>query len=393
MVRACAVVAQTHRRKGSHEDRPGVADPQGHRAGIAGLDLEVLGGIGVDHRDAGRDVVDQDDPGLPTGQRGGHPLGVLGRGHPAYQRGFDTGGKILAVGDEHRRGKNVVLGLADQIRGNMLGIGAVVGQHRNLGRPRLGVDTDHALQQALGGGDVDVARTGDQSDRFTDNGAGRRGAVGAGLAGAVGEHGDRLSASDGVDLVDTEELAGSQDGRGGVPGERPGVVPLRRAGDGNRGHTGNLRRDHVHDDTAGVDRDPPGDVEADPVNRQPPLDDGSAGSHLRGRVDPALVLVNDPHPTNGLGQRRPHVWVEPFQSGLQDLGRHPQVGRSDPVESLPQVAQRLGPTVAHVVTDRSNRSQRRLDVELGAGQRLSKGASIESTATQVDPGDHPSSLG
>ena len=49
--------------------------------------------------------------------------------------------------------------------------------------------------------------------------------------------------------------------------------------------------------------------------------------------------------------------------------------------------------MAHVVTDRSNRRQRRLDVELGSGQHLAKGAGIERTATQIDPGDHPLSLG
>jgi len=41
--------------------------------------------------------------------------------------------------------------------------------------------------------------------------------------------------------------------------------------------------------------------------------------------------------------------------------------------------------VANVVTDRSNRRQRGLDVELGPWQNLSKRARIEGTTTKVNP--------
>jgi hypothetical protein len=49
--------------------------------------------------------------------------------------------------------------------------------------------------------------------------------------------------------------------------------------------------------------------------------------------------------------------------------------------------------MTHVITDRSNSGQGRLDVELGTGQHLAKGSGIQSTATQINPGDHPFSLG
>ena len=46
---------------GADEDGAGVAHPRGDRGGVAGLDLEVLGGVGVDDVEAGVDVVDEHD--------------------------------------------------------------------------------------------------------------------------------------------------------------------------------------------------------------------------------------------------------------------------------------------------------------------------------------------
>ena len=124
-----------------------------------------------------------------------------------------------------------MLGLTDQVGGDVFGIGAVVGQYHDLSGSGLSVDANQALQQALGCCDIDVARTGDQVDRFAHHSAGVRGAVYTGFACAVRKHCDRLSPSDGVHLIDTQQLARSQDGRVGVAGEHFCVVFLRRAGD------------------------------------------------------------------------------------------------------------------------------------------------------------------
>ena len=67
-------------------------------------------------------------------------------------------GELLAVGDEHRGGERVVLGLADEVGRDVVGVGGVVGEDRDLGGAGLGVDADEALEQALGGDDPDVAR-------------------------------------------------------------------------------------------------------------------------------------------------------------------------------------------------------------------------------------------
>ena len=212
MVGPGAVVAQRDRRPGADEDRAGVADPGGASAAASlGLDLEVLGGVGVDDLEPLLEVVDQHDGRLPAAQRGADPLGVAGRGDLLVELGLDLVGEPLASRDQDAGGHRVVLGLADQVGGDVRRVGRVVGEDRDLGRPGLGVDPDDALEQPLGRDGVDVAGSGHQVDA-------------AARAGAVGEHGDRLGAADGVHLVDAQQRAGRQDGRV----RQPVVVLLRR---------------------------------------------------------------------------------------------------------------------------------------------------------------------
>ena len=286
-----------------------------------------------------------------------------------------------------------MLGLADQVGGDVDGVGAVVGQDRDLGRTRLGVDADQALEQPLGGDDVDVAGAGDQVDRLADDLPGARFAARSVLAGAVGEHRDGLGPADGVDLLDPQQRARGEDRGVGVAGEDALVGALRRAGHRQRPHPGGLCGHDVHDHAAGQDRDAAGDVEADPVDRHPALGHGAAGDHLGGGVGAALVLVHQPGPADRLLQRGADVGVEGVEGGGQHVGGHPQPVRAHAVEALAEVTQRRRATVVHVLTDRAHRVKGGLDVVLGSGQRLSQRARIERTATQVDRGHHPPSLG
>ena len=48
----------------------------------------------------------------------------------------------------------------------------------------------------------------------------------------------------------------------------------------------------VHDDAGGIDREATGDVEADPLDRHPPLGDGATFDNAGGDVGPALVVVD-----------------------------------------------------------------------------------------------------
>jgi len=129
---------------------------------------------------------------------------------------------------------------------------------------------------------------------------------------------------------------------------------LRRACDSDTAHARDLGRDDVHDDAAGIDRDPAGNVETDPVNRKPALSNSAAGRHLGGHVGPALVLVNDAHSPDGLLQGGSHVSVQQLQSGSQDVCRDPEQVGSHPVEPLAKVTQSHGTAKMHLVTDRPN---------------------------------------
>src|SRR5262249_39499574 len=151
------------------------------------------------------EVADEDDRGLAAGEGRDDPVvDVLGRGDLGLQLGLGGGGQFVRVGDEDGGGHRVVLGLADEGGGDVHGVGGGVREDRDLRRAGLGVDADAALEEALGGGHVDVAGAGDQVD-----GGAAVGGVRA-VGGSVREHGDGLGAAGGVDLVDAEEGAGGQ---------------------------------------------------------------------------------------------------------------------------------------------------------------------------------------
>ena len=94
----------------------------------------------------------------------------------------------------------IVLGLAEQVGGDPVGIVLAVGDDEDFARPGDHVDADDAVELALGLGDLGVARADDHVDRLDP-------------LGAVGERGDRLRAADPPDLVDPDEMRGGEDQR------------------------------------------------------------------------------------------------------------------------------------------------------------------------------------
>ena len=72
--------------------------------------------------------------------------------------GLHVVGQRRRRGHQDGRGHRVVLGLAEQVGGDVRRVGGVVGEDRDLGRAGLGVDAHGALEQPLGGDGVDVAR-------------------------------------------------------------------------------------------------------------------------------------------------------------------------------------------------------------------------------------------
>ena len=186
-----------------------------------------------------------------------------------------------------------MLGLAEQVGGDVRRVGGLVGEDQDLGGPGLGVDADPALEQPLGGDRPDRARPGHQ----VDPGAG---------ADAVGEHRDRLGAADGVDLLDAEQRARGQDRRV----RQAAVLLLRGRGQRDRADAGDLGRDDVHEHAGDQRRDAAGHVEADPVDRHLAVGDPGAGAELGGRVPLQLGLAGGPQPADRLLQPGPDVRVE-----------------------------------------------------------------------------------
>ena len=91
---------------------------------------------------------------------------MLGAARLGLELGADGVDELRGVRDEHRAGAGVVLGLADEVRGDQRGARGCVGEDRDLGGARLGVDADDTLDEAFGGRDEDVAGPGDDVDGF-----------------------------------------------------------------------------------------------------------------------------------------------------------------------------------------------------------------------------------
>ena len=152
--------------------------------------------VAVRQVDGRRDVGHQYDEsvrgeGLPRDVR------ALQRGELQRQLFEHRMGEHRAVGDQDGAGHRVVLGLSEEIGGDQLRVGGLVGDQQRLGRTRKLVDIDDAEDTALGEDDEDVARSVDLVD------------VGNGL-GAVGHRRDRLHSTDAKDAIDAGHFGGRQ---------------------------------------------------------------------------------------------------------------------------------------------------------------------------------------
>ena len=144
----------------------------------------------------------------------------------AFDRALDRAGELLVVGDEDRLCAGVMFGLRQKIGGDPIRIAGPVGEDQNLGRSGDHVDTDLAENDALGRGDVGIARADDLGDRSDGRGA-------------IGQRRDRLGAADAIDFVDAGQLCRCQYKR------RQKATGCRHHHDEAR-HAGDLRRHRVH---------------------------------------------------------------------------------------------------------------------------------------------------
>ena len=273
-------------------------------------------------------------------------LAVLGLGHLQRQLFVDRVEKRLGWRHQQAGSQLVVLGLSNQVSRDIRRVSRVVREDPDLGRARLGVDADDTADQPFGRGDVDVARAGDDVGRCA-------------VGGAVGEHGYRLRAARRVHLLDAEQGAGREHGRG-----RQSTVPgLRRRGHRDSGDPRHLGRDDVHDHRGRVGDQPAGHVDTGPAHRYITLGDGGAGCHGGHVVGRALRLVHPAGPPDRLLQRGPDPGVQGRQGVGHGGGGHPGGGEVHPVEAERVVPDRGPAAQAHVLADRPDLGERGVGVK------------------------------
>ncbi len=114
------------------------------------------------------------------------------------------------AGDEIAGGERIVLCLSHEIGCNHGRLGVGIGEHADLGWTGDDIDSHIARDELLGRGHVGITGTSDDIDLFD-------------ALGAVGERGDGLGASHGIDLVHTCDARCSERlGR-----DAPGLAHLR----------------------------------------------------------------------------------------------------------------------------------------------------------------------
>ena len=150
-----------------------------------------------------------------------------------------------------------MLGLRQQVHGDVGRVLRAVGHDDDFGRAGDAVDADTTKHLALGFGDIGVAGSDDAVDR-RDRG------------GAVGEGGDGLGAADAIDLRHAGALGGGQD-------QRLEMTAGAGDGHGDAGHAGDAGGEGVHQNGGRVGRLAAGDVEADGVERGPAHAEVEAG--------------------------------------------------------------------------------------------------------------------
>ena len=262
----------------------------------------------------------------------------------------------------------------------MLGVGGGVGEDGDLGRAGLGVDADDALEQALGRGDVDVARAGDQAHRLAVDGS----------APSSSRSRRRTPPPPGrrrrrrPRRRPSRAQAARTVGCGQPPWSRCGGLATARIGT-----PASLGGHDVHDDAAGVDGKAAGHVEADPVDRHPALGDGAAVGDVGRRVGAALVLVDEPGPPDRLLERRraPRGRGPPARRASTSAGTR-RARRADAVEPLGGGVQRRGAPVADVLARWAGRrrARPRRRTRPGAGRPRSS-RRPRRAAPQVDARD------
>ncbi|MCY1526775.1 hypothetical protein D9M68_618150 [compost metagenome] len=316
MVRPGAVVAQRFGGVAAHEDGAGVADLRQPAFRIGHRQLQVFRGDAVGNL-AGLLLVGDQDQRAAVLQRGADDLGALHGRQQLVDARRDPVEEGRVRADQDRLGVLVVLGLGEQVHGDPVRIGAAVADHEDFRGAGDHVDADLAEHMALGGGDVDVARTDDLVDL--------RHALGA-----VGQRGHGLGAADGEDAVDTGDAGGGEDD----------LVDLATRGRHHHDHfgdAGDLGRNRVHQHRGRVGRLAARHVQAGAIQRGDLLaEHGAVGLGVAPGIL-LLLLVVAAHARRGVFQGFALGRGDAGQGQFQALARQDQVGHGfgfDAIETL-----------------------------------------------------------
>ncbi len=333
MVGAGAVIAQGFRGVTAHEDRTGVADLWQVLVGIFHRQLEVLGRDAVGHVDGLGHVGDLDQRAAPL-DGGAGDLGTL----QGRQQALDALGHAVEEGcvraDQDRLRILIVLGLGEQVHGDPVRVGLAVADDEDFRRSGDHVDADLAEHVALGGGDVDVARTDDLVHRRY-------------ALGTVGQRSHGLGAADGEDPIDSGDAGSGQH-------QLVDLTARGRHHHDHLGHAGNLRRNRVHQHRGRIGGLAARHIKTGTIQWCDLLaEDGAVGLGV-GPGILFLLLVVAAHALGSHLQRPALLGADALQGQLQTLARQDQIGHGSdfkPVETPGQLHQRRIATLAHGLDD------------------------------------------
>jgi hypothetical protein len=164
-----------------------------------------------------------------------------------------------------------VLGLAEKVGGAEFAVDGLVSDDQGFGGAGEEIDTDAAVELALGFGDEGVAR----ADQHVD---------GLDALGADGHGADRLDAAEHVDLVRAGHVLGDDDRRSGLAAERWG-------GGDDALAPGDLGSQHRHVSGGEQRVFAAGDVAADIGNGDVLMAEGDAGQRLHLQRQHRILLL------------------------------------------------------------------------------------------------------
>ncbi len=226
---------------------------------VVGLDVEVFGGeqVGELARLVGIPDADQRPERF---ERFDRQIAAIEGGELSDEFVVDVGDEGFVPGDQDG-GAGGVFGLGEEVGGDVVGSGGVVGDHDHFAGAGERIDVDGAVGLLLGEGDEQVSG----ADDFVDGGD---------TVAAVGEGGDGLGAAHPVDLVDAQFVTSR---------EQVVVVGAERGGWGDDGDffdPRDLGGDDGHQQRGRIGRGAAGDADADAAEGDVTLGQPDAGTGI-----------------------------------------------------------------------------------------------------------------